>query len=136
MSWRNGPCALFPHALVKGVCRACGGPIPARASFWCSRACSDRYWSAHSWSEARKAAVKRDGGRCVLCGSQEGLEVDHIAPRNGEGYRNGCHHHPENLRTLCHRCHANVTAGQAKERAGKRKQSKYVQPWPGQKAEK
>lgn len=44
------------------------------------------------------------------------LEVNHIEPRRGAGYAHGCHHHQANLETLCHRCHARVTARQQAER--------------------
>jgi hypothetical protein len=44
------------------------------------------------------------------------LEVNHIEPRQGGGYAHGCHHHQANLETLCHRCHARVTARQRRER--------------------
>ena len=44
------------------------------------------------------------------------LEVNHIEPRRGGGYAHGCHHHQANLETLCHRCHARVTARQQRAR--------------------
>lgn len=40
------------------------------------------------------------------------LEVNHVVPRRGGGYAAGCHHHLAGLETLCHRCHAGVTARQ------------------------
>ncbi len=40
------------------------------------------------------------------------LEVNHIIPREGKGYGQGCHNHQENLETLCHACHLQVTADQ------------------------
>lgn len=40
------------------------------------------------------------------------LEVNHIEPRRGEGYAAGCHHHLDNLETLCHPCHVEVTTAQ------------------------
>jgi 5-methylcytosine-specific restriction endonuclease McrA len=50
-----------------------------------------------------------------------GLEVNHIDPREGRGYAASCAHHLENLETLCRRCHAAVTARQARERANRRR---------------
>lgn len=47
----------------------------------------------------RQAVLERDGA-CVLCGSTERLEVDHIVPRS-EGGGHGL----ENLRALCAECH-------------------------------
>lgn len=40
------------------------------------------------------------------------LEVNHVVPRRGAGYHAGCHHHLQALETLCHGCHAVVTAEQ------------------------
>lgn len=45
--------------------------------------------------------LQRDGGRCVACGSSDGLVLDHIISR-----RNGGSHHPSNLQLLCPGCNA------------------------------
>ena len=57
-----------------------------------------------SVSEAvRYDVLKRDGGKCVLCGASPAdgvrLEVDHITPRSKGGGNE-----PENLQTLCAPC--------------------------------
>lgn len=58
------------------------------------------------WPALRVAAKRRDGFRCVKCGSRIRLEVDHIKPASTN---------PElgfdlsNLQTLCSRCHAAKT---------------------------
>ncbi|MCU1352007.1 MAG: 67, gp67 [Acidimicrobiales bacterium] len=44
------------------------------------------------------------------------LEVNHLVPRLGRGYQAGCHHHLDNLETLCHRCHVAVTTQQQADR--------------------
>lgn len=44
------------------------------------------------------------------------LEVNHIVPRVGAGYHEGCHHHLELLETLCHTCHVRVTTEQRRAR--------------------
>ena len=91
----------------------------------------------HYWGEARSAVLRRDDYKCVKCGDAEQyrcpecdgmlrdkwcrdchlsvggpLEVDHIIPRDGDKDDNSCLHHLENLRTLCHTCHVDVTAEQ------------------------
>lgn len=53
-------------------------------------------------SAAVKLAVfRRDGFRCVQCGGQEDLEVDHITPIAAGGTSDR-----ENLQTLCRACNA------------------------------
>ncbi len=44
--------------------------------------------------------TRRDRGRCVICGSQNELEMDHILP-----FARGGDHTVENLRLLCYECH-------------------------------
>ncbi len=63
---------------------------------------------------------------CSKCGKvlkpPEAPEVDHIEPMNGDS-RSGedCRHHQDNLRVLCHDCHAKRTADQAALRAADRR---------------
>ncbi len=58
-----------------------------------------------SISKGKRSRVwERDGGACVKCGSQQGLQVDHIVPVALGG---GCEE--ENLRLLCFGC--NVREG-------------------------
>lgn len=58
------------------------------------------------WPALRTMAKRRDGFRCVQCGSRYRLEVDHRDPVRT---------HPErafdldNLQTLCGRCHGAKT---------------------------
>jgi len=54
-----------------------------------------------NWAEITEQIKERDGYKCVLCGSRRLLEVDHIID-----IAKGGTHDPENLRTLCLRCHA------------------------------
>ncbi|HEX9995161.1 MAG TPA: hypothetical protein VGB14_19715 [Acidimicrobiales bacterium] len=49
-------------------CDWCGAKLTGRARRWCSTACSTAYWENHGWNEAREAAKRRDGNRCVRCG--------------------------------------------------------------------
>lgn len=115
---------LTPYAETPGVCDHCGKPLTGRRRRWCSDECSTVEFYAHDWSSTRKAAKRRDGHRCVKCGAAEtvdhnlrsNLEVNHIVPRNGAGYSMGCWNHLDNLETLCHDCHVEVTRAQRAER--------------------
>jgi hypothetical protein len=49
--------------------------------------------------EVVDAVYKRDGGRCVYCGSVENLHLDHIIPFSRGGATN-----VENLQLLCQKC--------------------------------
>jgi|GEM_PF-821083 len=56
----------------------------------------------------RKAVLRREGHRCVVCSSpskKEGLEVDH-----SRALMNGGTNEPDNLATLCVPCHVEKTA--------------------------
>lgn len=131
------------HADEPGRCGLCGTELPRMRNGnihptrrWCSQECSDRYWQSHGWTFASRAAIRRDGYRCVRCGHpgygvvsapigtftveearvMRQLEVNHRIPRNGRGYHNGCHHHQENLETLCKPCHSMETQKQHRGR--------------------
>jgi len=118
-------CEFFKGRRLKRQCDCCAGPLVGRQQRWCSSECSDLFWNNHGWKTARHAALERDKFTCQNCGAVEpgpahdgyGLEVNHIEPRMGLGYANGCHHHQNNLETLCIPCHAKVTAQQRKSRA-------------------
>lgn len=119
----------YRHPLVRGLtdrqckakrmCFLCAGPLPPRRMWWCSDRCVNLWTQNHEWSAASHAARRRDGGKCVRCGSDGGdaaLEVNHKRPRNGRGYHQGCHHHQVRLETLCHPCHVIETTRQGRER--------------------
>jgi 5-methylcytosine-specific restriction endonuclease McrA len=131
-------CSLLPYADTPRVCDACRTPLINARQRWCSDSCARFYAKNHFWTDARAAALQRDGFRCVKCGwtkelscqladgqyflwsrgslkqrsDDNWLEVNHITPRMGEGYTMGCHHHQSNLETLCHVCHVKVTRRQ------------------------
>jgi 5-methylcytosine-specific restriction endonuclease McrA len=101
-------------------CFLCGKwPIGTRRQHWCSDACGDLWYRNHSWGGARLAALRRDGYKCVRAPEhREPKEVNHIDPRNGRGYHEGCMHHLDGLETLCHPCHVTETTRQLRERVG------------------
>jgi 5-methylcytosine-specific restriction endonuclease McrA len=57
----------------------------------------ERPGTTAKWRRLRQLILARDGNLCVLCGSSEELEVDHI---DGD-WRND---DPRNLRTVCFDC--------------------------------
>lgn len=51
------------------------------------------------------------------CGRRSSdIEINHVVPRVGAGYGEGCHHHQTNLEPLCHECHVAETTAQIRER--------------------
>lgn len=59
------------------------------------------------WKAARAAVLERDGYACLVCGSEEDLEVDHIEPL-AQVLAAGdlaLAFDPDNLQTLCRPCH-------------------------------
>ena len=57
-----------------------------------------------AWARLRRRVLDRDGWQCVLCGSRNRLECDHI-----EGLAEGGSNSLDNLRTLCRACHLKLS---------------------------
>lgn len=55
-------------------CRWCDAPV-APGFAWCGNRCEDEYRANHWWDHARRAALARDGHRCVRCGLGPGAEA-------------------------------------------------------------
>lgn len=98
-------------------CATCRRPLTGRLKWVCRSAkwfgkttwwCRDLYFANHQWHDARRIALARSGGCCVMCGGRGWMEVDHIVSRNGMGYGLGCHHHQDGLQPLCHSCHVAI----------------------------
>ena len=49
----------------------------------------------------RREVYRRDGWRCALCDDTRRLQIHHVVPRAAGGSD-----FPDNLITLCYRCHA------------------------------
>lgn len=54
----------------------------------------------------RDYVLRRDGGKCIVCGSTDDLNVHHLHPRKKQGTDRA-----ENMVTLCSSCHKDVHAG-------------------------
>lgn len=105
-----------------GGCRWCGAPLPKGRRTWCASRCATVFWNNHWWSQARRAAKKRDKYRCVRCGHKpekgltraqrrkDRLEINHRVPCLGRHGSLSCSHHLDNLETLCVPCHKRHTA--------------------------
>lgn len=55
-----------------------------------------------AWKELREKALERDGRKCVLCGSDQNLQVHHIWPRK---FHKNLQEDLDNLVVLCSRHH-------------------------------
>lgn len=53
------------------VCYRCARPLEGRRQRWCSDACVDAYFGAHSWTTARHLALRRSSGLPLLKGDGE-----------------------------------------------------------------
>ena len=107
-----------------GICAACGADL-VDTGYGCRKqpeqpreeTCVQRWRENHQWGYARPAALKRDGHQCVRDGCDVGgwklqgllVEVHHVLPRRGDTATLSCLHHLDNLETLCHPHHVEVT---------------------------
>lgn len=98
------------------LCRYCKKRLTGRQTAWCSKACTRAVLLMVDWSYIRRTIRRRDKWKCVLCGSR-GEEVDHII----EIADGGSYWKPENLRTLCKKCHKKKTSTMKTVRAQRRK---------------
>ena len=70
------------------------------------------------WEFARKAALDRDGFRCVECGRAGRMEVHHIQPLDRGGM--ALAYDLLNLKTLCRECHIAKSTTLPRELIGER----------------
>lgn len=123
----------FPKKQPKGICRGCRNPITEkRRQTWCSTPCKkkfDPFW-------VKQAVWKRDNGICQICKQPVtrrhdrrynhalSWEENRAAQREarkmrGEydhviAHKDGGHFVVENIRLLCHPCHAKRSGEQRK----------------------
>jgi len=71
-----------------------------------------KFYNTKAWQVARRAALMRDGGWCVMCGEKPAEVVDHIV----EIKDGGCKTCLDNLQSLCAACHTKKTLAVAKDR--------------------
>lgn len=65
-----------------------------------------RSGSTSRWRKIREQVLFRDGRMCIQCGSEDGLQVDHIVER-----QHGGGDQLDNLQTLCSTCHKSKVGG-------------------------
>jgi 5-methylcytosine-specific restriction endonuclease McrA len=104
-----------------GRCAFCEKPLRGKQRVWCGDVCRGEAYDSsviHDWSQTRDTVFERDGMACAMCGRshlsryREGpmdlwAEVDHVLAVSEAPERQ---YDLENLRTVCHRCHAEKTA--------------------------
>ena len=66
--------------------------------------------NARRWARVRRAALERDGWRCVQCGRAGRLECDHVIPLEVDPGQNP--YDPAGCQTLCRDCHIAKTAAE------------------------
>lgn len=72
------------------------------------------------WHKITKRIKRRDGYRCVQCGSTDHLEVDHI--------ERGDNHSEQNLQTLCRLCHQRKTISESIASRARRRRPPEAHP--------
>jgi 5-methylcytosine-specific restriction endonuclease McrA len=59
-------------------------------------------YKAHKWMLLRQSVFQRDGFKCVYCGYDKYLTIDHVIPKSAKGLTT-----KQNLVTACYRCNLN-----------------------------
>lgn len=67
----------------------------------------ERGGNERAWAALRQEILARDDNRCTRCGATDGLHCDHII-----SLAHGGDNDPDNLTTLCRRCHSSKTASE------------------------
>jgi hypothetical protein len=100
--FRHCPLSLWARTgCDPACCRWCGARLAPDAPRFCGPQCADPALDNHDFNRARRVRRWMDGYRCVRCGSQRALQVNHMTPVLGRHNVPGCHHHLAGLETLC-----------------------------------
>ena len=75
----------------------------------------ESFYSSSEWKATAAAIKKRDGYKCVKCGSRDRLIVDHIIERKD----GGADYDHANLQSVCWPCHGKKTAAEAVKRGAR-----------------
>lgn len=112
-AWKGGP--------VTRTCYNCGEEFTRKRSHsdrgehsFCSQQCAAiiheknefrrngrKITQTHRWRKIREKAIKRDNGRCQICGGDSNLHVHHMKPMKDGGEPFDMN----NLVTVCESCH-------------------------------
>lgn len=71
---------------------------------------ADPFYSTQRWKETRRKYRAKHCEACGASGSTARLVLDHIAELRDIGKRSPLAYDPNNLQTLCFKCHAKKTA--------------------------
>lgn len=74
------------------------------------RAISQGVYRTKQWKRVRQQVLDRDGRVCRICGTPHHLTVHHIVPIVKD---QGLAYDPENLATVCRKCHGRLDGGKA-----------------------
>ena len=118
--------SMFPHN--EGICSCgCGQKLTGRRTRWASDECGTvAYWVysiiTGRLNFVRNCLIRKYGNKCVNCGSQEDLDVDHkLAVINGGGGM-----WLENYQLLCKKCHKEKTKKDLKIKKSRDYKSRLV----------
>ena len=110
-------------------CAFCGKHLNDRRKIYCNSNHLDKFWEEcdywiATWANLRYEALTRDKNKCVKCGRDSYLEVDHII----EIADGGPEFELSNLQTLCHYCHVDKTTKSVNSR-NKNRKINHVRAW-------
>lgn len=114
---------IQPEYVKDGHCRWCGKETPKRKKY-CDEECRDRFYGWVVWERGRGSystqILRRDNFACRVCGEFHAAKNEHgiyipasdgqLAVHHIQYVSNGGTDHPDNLLTVCKRCHKQIHA--------------------------